>query len=67
MSDAFICDRCGDVNEGYGTQVRVGGCKSRTNDVFASSYSFSINAEFCESCYEGLIDVAETYVEDTDD
>ena len=65
LTDAFICDRCEEVNEGYGVQARVGEYKSKM--AFSSSYNFTVNAELCDECYDELVSIAEEYMEcDTD-
>lgn len=62
MSSAFRCDRCGDYQDGSGTEARFGSYKR----TFAgrTEYDFLLDEELCDDCWEGLVDVVESYMED---
>jgi hypothetical protein len=64
MSDAFQCDRCGEYNKGDGKNAECG--QTYTNFAGAPVRDNFVAAELCSDCWDGLVDVVETYMDDVE-
>lgn len=64
MSDAFMCDRCKEYNNGSGTRIRYG--VYHGTSAFQNEYNFTHKAELCDDCKAGLDELVSEYMRDND-
>jgi hypothetical protein len=61
MGDAFKCDKCGEFQQGSGTNIRYG--VYLTGHFGNSEYDFNYRRELCDECKEKLDDIVDEFFE----
>ena len=63
MTDAYQCDRCGEYNKGDGKNAECGHYRNFAGAPVRDNF---VSAELCSDCWDGLVDVVETYMDDVE-